>query len=397
MKFSLLRFFRMESSVGILLITATLFAMILANSPLSNTYDYLIKLPVSISAGELSISKPLLLWINDGLMAIFFFMIGLEIKRESVEGSLKDTKKLVLPAFSAFGGMLVPALIYIYFNFENTGAMKGWAIPMATDIAFALGILSLLGSRVPRELKLFLLTLAIIDDLGAIIVIAVFYTGSMSFISLLFSISIIFLLFFMNIKGVKNLTAYILVGSILWIAVLNSGVHATIAGVILGLLIPIKNNKKAFYFLENSLHTPVNFVILPIFAFANAGVCLFGIGLKDVTDNMTLGIVFGLFLGKQIGIFVFAFLADKLGLGTLSKKISWINLYGLAVLSGVGFTMSLFVGSLAFECSHGACFDLVDYRMGILIGSLLSGVLGYFILSKTLGNTKKKNARFTRI
>jgi len=384
MKFSLLRFFRMESSVGILLITATLFAMILANSPLSNTYDYLIKLPVSISAGELSISKPLLLWINDGLMAIFFFMIGLEIKRESVEGSLKDTKKLVLPAFSAFGGMLVPALIYIYFNFENTGAMKGWAIPMATDIAFALGILSLLGSRVPRELKLFLLTLAIIDDLGAIIVIAVFYTGSMSFISLLFSISIIFLLFFMNIKGVKNLTAYILVGSILWIAVLNSGVHATIAGVILGLLIPIKNNKKAFYFLENSLHTPVNFVILPIFAFANAGVCLFGIGLKDVTDNMTLGIVFGLFLGKQIGIFVFAFLADKLGLGTLSKKISWINLYGLAVLSGVGFTMSLFVGSLAFECSHGACFDLVDYRMGILIGSLLSGVLGYFILLKTL-------------
>ena len=388
MKYSLFRFFRMESSIGILLISATAFAMIMANSIYLDNYNNLIKIPVTFSFGDASLSKPLLLWINDGLMAIFFFMVGLEIKREVVGGSLHDKSKFVLPAIAALGGMIVPALIYVMFNYASESAMKGWAIPMATDIAFALGILSLLGKRVPSQLKLFLLTLAIIDDLGAILVIAIYYTSSMNYFSLAASVILISLLIGMNKSGVKNHTAYILVGLILWIAVLKSGVHATIAGVVLGLIIPIKDNKLNFYQLENSLHIPVNFVILPIFAFANAGIYLFDIGLNDLTDNMTLGIIFGLFFGKQIGVFLFTFVAHKLGFGSLAKDVTWMNLYGLAVLSGVGFTMSLFVGSLAFECHSGTCFDLVDYRMGILIGSLLSGIVGYFIILKTL---KKKN------
>ncbi len=384
LKHSLLNFFKMDSAVGILLILATLSAMFMANSHLADAYARIMETPVVIMFGQFNIAKPLLLWINDGLMALFFFMVGLEIKREVVEGSLSDKSKLVLPAFAAAGGMLVPALVYVYFNWGNEGAMQGWAISMATDIAFALGILSLLGKRVPMQLKVFLLTLAIIDDLGAIIVIAIFYTSNMSLLSLGVAFALIVVLFIMNKSSVVNNTAYILIGIILWTAVLKSGVHATLAGVILGLMIPIKDNQKSFHQLEHSLHAPVNFFILPLFAFANAGIGFSTVSAKDFTDNMTIGIGLGLFLGKQIGVLSFTFFAQKLGLGSLPKGVSWGAVYGLAILSGIGFTMSLFIGSLAFECHEGSCYDLVDYRMGILLGSFFSGIVGYFVLSKTL-------------
>ena len=383
-KHSLINFFRMESAVGILLILATLSAMAMANSHLADAYAMLMDTPVVVMFGDFSIAKPFLLWINDGLMTMFFFMVGLEIKREVMEGSLSDKSKLVLPIFAAFGGMLVPALIYVYFNWGDEGAMQGWAIPMATDIAFALGVLSLLGKRVPMQLKVFLLALAIIDDLGAIIVIAVFYTSHMSLTSLAIAFVLILILFIVNKNNIVNNTAYILVGIVLWTAVLKSGVHATLAGVILGLMIPIQDNKKSFHQLEHSLYAPVNFFILPLFAFANAGISFSTVSVKDFTDNMTIGIGLGLFLGKQIGILFFTFLAQKLKLGSLPDGCSWGSIYGLAILSGIGFTMSLFIGSLAFECREGICYDLVDHRMGILLGSLLSGIVGYLVLSRTL-------------
>lgn len=384
MKHSLIRFLKMESAVGILLIIATILAMIMANSPLAYAYEEMMETPVMVMFGEFNIAKPLLLWINDGLMAVFFFMIGLEIKREIVEGSLNEKSKLALPAFAALGGMLVPAAVYSFFNWGNETAMQGWAIPMATDIAFALGILSLLGKRVPLQLKLFLLGLAIIDDLGAIIVIAIFYTSSMSFLSLGIAGGLIAVLYLMNRAGVTNNTIYILVGTVLWIAVLKSGVHATLAGVILGLMIPIRSNENSFHQLEHSLHAPVNFFILPLFAFANAGVGFMGIGLKEFTDNMTVGIGLGLFLGKQAGVLSFTYIAYKLRLGALNDGTTWGSIYGVAILSGIGFTMSLFIGSLAFECNEGGCFNLIDYRMGILLGSFCSGIVGYLVLTQTL-------------
>lgn len=391
LKDSLLNFFKMESAVGILLIIATVLAMIMANSYLADTYTAFMATPVVVMFGDFSIAKPLLLWINDGLMASFFFMVGLEIKREVVEGSLQDMSTLTIPAFAAFGGMLVPALVYSFFNWGDEAAMQGWAIPMATDIAFALGVLSLLGNRVPMQLKVFLLALAIIDDLGAIIVIAIFYTSQMSFLSLAIACALILILLIMNQNRVVNNTAYIMVGVILWIAVLKSGVHATLAGVILGLMIPIKGNHESFHELEKSLYRPVNFFILPLFAFANAGIVFSSVSAKDFTDSMTLGIGLGLFFGKQAGVFLFAYLAHKLHFGSLTEGTSWGSIYAVAILSGIGFTMSLFIGSLAFECHEGLCYDLVDYRMGILLGSLASGLLGYFVLSKTLPKENKED------
>ncbi|WP_456380355.1 Na+/H+ antiporter NhaA [Hydrogenimonas sp.] len=380
LKDSLLGFFKKESSTGILLMLATVAAMTVANSPFKHFYDEFNQIPVVVSIGTLTIAKPLLLWINDGLMAIFFFMVGLEIKREVVEGELKDPKKIAVPAMAALGGMVVPALVYTLFNHSDPRAMEGWAIPTATDIAFALGILSLLGNRVPAVLKLFLLTLAIIDDLGAIIIIALFYTSGLSYLSLGIVATTIAALFLMNRYGVVNNTAYVLIGTVMWVAMLKSGVHATLAGVILGLFIPIKNNKASFHALEHSLHGPVNHVILPLFAFVNTGIDFANITARDFKDAVTMGIVLGLFAGKQIGIFLFSWIAIKLGLGSLPSGVTWRHLYGLAVLGGVGFTMSLFIGSLAFECSGEACLSMVDERMGILIGSLLSGMVGYLLL-----------------
>ncbi len=381
---SLLNFFKLESATGILLVIATLFAMIMANTSLQSFYDSLTSIPVEVSFGSLVIAKPLLLWVNDGLMAIFFFMIGLEVKREVIEGSLRDPKAIVVPAFAALGGMLIPSLIYAWFNWNNPTALQGWAIPSATDIAFALGILTLLGDRVPKELKLFLLTLEIIDDLGAIIIIAFFYTADLSTVSLAIATSMIALLTLMNIRGIINHTAYILVGIILWIAVLKSGVHATLAGVMLGLFIPLKNNQISFHALEHSLYVPVNYAILPIFAFVNTGISFAGVSAKDFYDHVTLGVAFGLLLGKQIGVFLFSALAVWVGLGKLPKGVNWKLLYGISLLSGIGFTMSLFIGSLAFENARTSGMILVDERLGILMGSMISGLAGFFVLRSSL-------------
>ncbi len=384
MKSTLVQFFKSESAVGVVLIIATIFAMIMANSPLSSAYKELIETPVMVVFGDFNISKPLLLWINDGLMAVFFFVVGLEIKREVIEGSLKNKSEITLPAFAAFGGMFVPALIFVLFNLGDEGAMSGWAIPAATDIAFALGILSLLGKQIPIQLKIFLLTLAIIDDLGAIIIIALFYTSDISMLSLLIAATMILLLVVINRMGVINYAIYLLIAIILWTALLKSGVHATLAGVTMGLFMPLKNDRDDFYRLEHVWHAPVNFIILPLFAFANAGIIFSDVTVNDFTADLTLGIALGLFVGKQIGVFGMSFIAIKLGFGKLPDRVSWTQLYGVAMLSGIGFTMSLFIGSLAFECTHEICFDIVDYRMGILIGSFLSGLGGYLLLRKTI-------------
>lgn len=377
---TLITFFRHESSVGILLMIATVLAMLMSNSFLGAVYSAAIDIPVVVSIGEFAIAKPLLLWVNDGLMAVFFFMVGLEIKREVFEGSLSDRSKIILPFIAAVGGMVVPALVYTYFNGGDATAMSGWAIPVATDIAFVLGVLSLLGPRIPTTLKIFMLAVAVIDDLGAIMIIALFYTEELSAQSLLIALLCILILILMNRQRVVNNTAYILVGTVLWIALLKSGVHATLAGVILGLAIPLRNNRESFHALEASLHAPVNFVILPLFAFANAGISFSGLTMEQITNNVTLGILFGLLLGKQMGIFVFSMAAIALGVAKLPEGMRVGHLYGVALLGGIGFTMSLFIGSLAFECNTDFCFKVVDERIGVLIGSLFSGILGYGVL-----------------
>ena len=388
LKQSLLDIFKGESAVGVLLILATLFALLMANSPYASSYQNFLDIPVVISIHEFVIAKPLLLWVNDGLMAVFFFMVGLEIKREVLEGSLSHISKVAVPAFAALGGMIVPAVVYSLFNWGDPLAMQGWAIPMATDIAFALGILSLLGKRVPLELKVFLLALAIIDDLGAIIVIALFFGHGLSVTALAVSGFFIAVLMVMNWRGVTNNTVYVLLGLIVWAAVLKSGVHATIAGVIVGLLIPLRNNKKSFHELEESLHGPVNYMILPLFAFVNTGIGFGSVGVKDLVDNVTFGIALGLLIGKQIGIFSFSLLAIVLKLGKLPDGLHLSHLYGISLLGGIGFTMSLFIGSLAFECSGDACFNMTDERIGILVGSLLSGLIGYFVLKRQFAQEK---------
>ncbi len=381
---TLSRYLKHESATGILLILSMCVAMIMANTPLSLLYNSFLDLPVVVSMGTFVLAKPLLLWINDGLMAIFFLMIGLEVKREVLEGSLKNPSAIAIPAFAALGGMILPSLTYFWLNQTHPEAMAGWAIPAATDIAFALGILALLGKRVPAGLKLFLLTLAIIDDLGAIVIIALFYTSDLSLISLGIASVMLIILAVMNLKGVTNHAAYILVGIILWAAVLKSGVHATLAGVAIGLLIPLKNNQTQFYHLEHALHAPVNFVVLPLFAFVNTGIGFGNITLKDFTDSVTLGIAFGLFAGKQIGVFIFSAVAIKLGLGKLPDGVSWMQLYGVSILSGIGFTMSLFIGSLAFEDARAAGLPLVDERLGVLLGSFFSALVGYIVLKISL-------------
>ena len=381
---SLLKFFKSESAVGVLLILATIMAMLLSNTPYTYVYKEFLQIPVVISIADFVIAKPLLLWVNDGLMAVFFFMVGMEIKREVLEGSLSQFSNVVVHAFAAVGGMLVPALIYMVFNWGDPVGMEGWAIPMATDIAFALGILSLLGKRVPVALKVFLLALAIIDDLGAIVVIALFFGHGLSVLALSISGFFIVVLMLMNWYGKTNNTAYVLIGIIIWAAVLKSGVHATIAGVIVGLLIPLKNNSESFKDLESSLHAPVNYIILPLFAFVNTGVNFSGVSSKDFVDNITIGIALGLSLGKPIGIFSFSMLAIVLKLGALPEGMNYRHLFGISLLGGIGFTMSLFIGSLAFECIGDACINMTDERIGILMGSLLSGVMGYAVLRWTL-------------
>ena len=371
--------------------SSALLALVCANTPLQSAYELLLSIPVVISIGALEVAKPLLLWINDGLMAIFFFLIGLELKRELIEGELSDKRNIILPGIGAVGGMLVPAVIYIYFNSHDPIAMQGWAIPAATDIAFALGVLALLGSRVPISIKIFLTSLAIFDDIGAIVIIAIFYTAEISFAAMIVVACSILALMCLNKRNVIHSSPYILVGTIMWVATLKSGVHATLAGVVLAMFIPIRSKTdpdiSPLKIMEHDLHPIVAFFVLPVFAFANAGISLKGVGAEQILHSVPIGIAFGLFFGKQIGIFGLCLIAVKLKLTALPRGISWLTLYGVSALCGIGFTMSLFVSSLAFE--QTGVNLLFDERLGIILGSLTSTILGYFILAYTLHGSRK--------
>lgn len=374
------RFFQLEAASGLLLIAAAILALIINNSPLSWLYTGLLDTPVVAQIGALKIAKPLLLWINDGLMAMFFLLIGLEVKREVLDGQLSKPSQIVLPGAAAIGGMLVPALIYWFLNRDNPAALSGWAIPTATDIAFALGVLALLGKRVPVSLKLFLMTLAIIDDLGAIVIIAIFYSGELSTLSLGLAAACIAALVAMNRLGVVKLGPYMIIGLILWVCVLKSGVHATLAGVTLAFCIPLRTKNaepSPLLTLEHALHPWVAYGILPLFAFANAGLSLSGVTVESFTHDVPMGIAIGLLLGKTIGVFGLTWLAVKIGIAALPQGANWGQILGVAILCGIGFTMSLFVGSLAFEpgVSDYAGMD----RMGILTGSILAAVIGYVV------------------
>jgi NhaA family Na+:H+ antiporter len=389
-KFS--KFIQSDSSGGVILIVVTLMALLIVNSPLSSYYNSFLHLHLGMRIGEYSLDKSLLHWINDGLMAIFFLMVGLEVKREILDGSLSSMRAIALPAIGALGGMLFPALVYIYFNIGDEVAMRGWAIPTATDIAFALGILSLLGSRVPTSLKVFLMALAIIDDLGAIVVIALFYTEELSIISLYFvSISLAILILF-NYLGYSRKSIFLVVGLVLWISVLKSGVHATLAGVALAFTIPYRakdENGQPFSPLkeiEHGLHPWITLFILPLFAFVNAGIDMRSISIEQITDAVPMGIVMGLFVGKQVGVFGLSFIAIKLGIASLPKGSSWLMLYGVSILTGIGFTMSLFIDSLAFV--DDTLFAYTD-KLAILIGTFLSATIGYGVLYFALKNRKE--------
>jgi len=368
---------------------AAVLALFVANSPLAVYYAALLDLPLAIKVGTVGIAKPLLLWINDGLMAVFFFLIGMELKREVLDGHLSSLRQASLPAFAAAGGMLVPAAFYAAFNWTDSVAMKGWAIPTATDIAFALGVLSLLGKRVPAALKAFLLSVAIFDDLGAIVVIALFYTADLSAVSLAVSAGLILVLGVLNRAGVMRPAAYILIGFLLWVAVLKSGVHATLAGVVLAMFIPLRvpdqsrslTPESPLRHLEHTLHPWVAFGVLPIFAFANAGVSIVGLSVSNTFHPVPLGIVTGLFVGKQIGVLALCWIGIRARIASLPEGVGWRQLHGAALLCGIGFTMSLFIASLAFEQGNAAYWGLE--RLGILIGSLVSGLLGYIVLRVT--------------
>ncbi|MCU0254244.1 MAG: Na+/H+ antiporter NhaA [Acidobacteria bacterium] len=388
-------FLRLESASGILLVAAGLIAMIVANGPLSAWYDALLEVPFKIQLGAFKLDKPLVIWINDLLMAIFFLLVGLELKREVVMGELSERAKVALPAIAALGGMVVPAAVYAALNWGDPVGMGGWAIPSATDIAFALGVLSLFGERVPLGLKIFLMTLAVLDDLGAIVIIALFYSGSLSVLSLGLAAVALVALFVLNRCGVMRLGAYLLVGTFFWLFVLKSGVHATLAGVITAQFIPARNPADPAHpplrVLEHALHPWVAFGILPIFAFANAGVSLAGLSPRDLLQPIPLGIALGLFVGKQVGVFVFAWLAVTLGVARLPEGVNFRQIYGAAILCGVGFTMSLFIGSLAFDPERIGQ-EIVIYRLGILIGSLLSALFGYAVLAAVLPRGRAQGA-----
>ncbi|MEC7307486.1 MULTISPECIES: Na+/H+ antiporter NhaA [Vibrio] len=379
-------FFKLESAGGIILVIAAAIAMFVANSPLNEMYQGVLH---SYVLG-MSVSH----WINDGLMAVFFLLIGLEVKRELLEGALKSKETAIFPAIAAVGGMLAPALIYVLFNSSNPEALQGWAIPAATDIAFALGIMALLGNRVPVSLKVFLLALAIIDDLGVVVIIALFYSGDLSTLALTVGFIATGVLFMLNNKHVTKLSVYLIVGAILWFAVLKSGVHATLAGVVIGFAIPLKGNKgehSPLKHLEHALHPYVAFAILPIFAFANAGISLEGISISNLTGMLPLGIAMGLLVGKPLGIFLFSWGAVKTGVAKLPEGVNFMNIFAVSVLCGIGFTMSIFISSLAFGPTN-ADFDTLA-RLGILMGSTTAAILGYFLLSISLPKTKHQEVK----
>ena len=373
-------FFQLEAASGLVLLIAAIIALVISNSSLSNLYFDTLNQYLFIGINDFGLKLSVHHWINDLLMAIFFFFVTLEIKREFIQGELSNLKKALLPIIGAVGGMVVPALVYVFINLDNSETLNGWAIPSATDIAFSLGILSLLGSRVPISLKIFLTALAIIDDLGAILIIAFFYSGdlSISYLSLIL-ISYILLLI-LNKFGVKKFMPYLIIGAFMWFFTYKSGIHATIAGVLLASTIPHRIKDKDFSLLiklEHAISPYVAFMIMPIFAFANAGVSLEGLSLMSLLEPVPLGILLGLFVGKQIGVMLISFIAVRLGVAQMPDKSSWLSLYGVSILTGVGFTMSLFVGNLAFVEN----IQYIDgVKIGVLSGSLLSTVFGYFIL-----------------
>ncbi|EPN9527649.1 Na+/H+ antiporter NhaA [Cronobacter malonaticus] len=383
------RFFKSDAAGGIVLIAAAALAMLLANMNATHElYEGFLSTPVELKVGALEIKKNMLLWVNDALMAVFFLLVGLEVKRELVQGSLASRRQASLPVIAALGGMVLPAALYLAFNFQDPVTRAGWAIPAATDIAFALGILALLGSRVPPALKIFLMALAIIDDLGAIVIIALFYTSSLSMMSLLVAAGAIAVLALLNLCNVRRTGVYILVGVVLWTAVLKSGVHATLAGVIIGFFVPLKaqNGHSPAGALEHALHPWVGFLILPLFAFANAGVSLEGVTLAGLTSLLPLGIIAGLFIGKPLGISLFCALAVKLKWATLPPGVSQKTILAVGVLCGIGFTMSIFIASLAFGDVDAA---LVTWaKLGILVGSLLAAVIGYALLRSHLSRVR---------
>lgn len=379
---SIQQFIKLESASGIILFFMAILALILDNSPLQYLYTQMQEVFMSFQIGYFKLGKPLILWVNDGLMAIFFFLVGLEIKREILEGELNTLSKLALPGIAAIGGMVVPAMIFLAFNFYHPEYVQGWAIPSATDIAFALGVLSLLGSRVPSALKVYLTALAILDDLGAIIIIAAFYTKQLSMMSLGFASLAIIALFVLNRLGVRSKAAYLLVGFMLWVFVLKSGVHATLAGVVLAFAIPIreKGNPQVSPLreIEHALHPWVAFLVLPVFAFFNAGVSFSGVTIDTFLHPIPLGIAMGLFFGKQIGVFGFSWLAVKSKLAQLPNKVDWTWIYGVSLICGIGFTMSLFIGTLAYKDLDLHYAVLV--RLGVLLGSFAAGLMGYLVL-----------------
>ncbi|MFT4939008.1 MAG: NhaA family Na+:H+ antiporter [Paraglaciecola sp.] len=388
-----------EAASGIILVVAAMLAMAMANSPLFGFYNGLLEIPVSIQFGAFTIAKPLLLWVNDGLMAIFFFLVGLEIKREILDGQLSSVSQITLPAIAAVAGIVFPALVYVWFNADDPIAIKGWAIPSATDIAFAVGVFTIFGKSLPLSLKLFLLSVAIFDDIGAIVIIALFYSQDLSTTSLVVAIIGLIGLFTLNRANVRHQTAYILIGVVVWAAVLKSGVHATLAGFVLAWFIPLKlKNEDGFPMLphlEHMLHPWVAFGVLPIFAFANAGVSLFGATIDDLFNPITLGIAAGLFLGKQLGIFGICWLSVKLGLAKLPLGATWLQLYGVTLLCGIGFTMSLFIGTLAFENEDLAYQTSV--KVGVLIGSILSAVSGAVLLARVKPATEAAPKNLTYV
>jgi NhaA family Na+:H+ antiporter len=374
------KFIRLESAGGLVLMGAAAAALVLDNSPLAWLYDRLLGMPLAITIGEFGLKKPLLLWINDGLMAVFFLLVGLEIKREVLVGELSSRAKAALPLAAAVGGMVAPAAVFVLLNSGQPGNLAGWAIPAATDIAFALGILSLLGPRVPLSLKVLLTAIAIVDDLGAIVIIALFYTANLSWISIALAAACGVGLLVLNRKGVTGYAPYMLVGIVMWVCVLKSGVHATLAGVALAMAIPLRTagpvESSPLMRLEHALHPWVAFMIMPVFAFANAGIPLLGMRWQDLLQPLTLGIALGLFVGKQLGVFLAARLAVALGIADRPSGAGWSQVYGVALLSGVGFTMSLFIGTLAFDGVDKA----TAVRLGVIVGSLLSGASGYLVL-----------------
>ncbi len=376
-------FFKLEAASGIVLLFAAVIALIISNSELSSLYFSTLEKYLFIGINNFGLKLSVLHWINDALMAIFFFFVTLEIKREFLQGELSNIKQALLPIIAAVGGMVIPALIYVIINLGDGETLKGWAIPSATDIAFSLGVLSLLGSRVPLSLKVFLTALAIIDDLGAIVIIALFYSGDLSIKYLSLMLLAFIVLLVINKFNVKKFLPYLIVGIFLWDFTHNSGIHATIAGVLLAMTIPHRKKDKDFSLLikvEHAISPYVAFGIMPIFAFANAGVSLEGLSFSSLLDKVPLGIVLGLFVGKQLGVFVFSYVSIKLKVAQMPSNTSWYNFYGVGVLTGIGFTMSLFVGNLAFA-------DNLQYmdgvKIGVLTGSLLSTLFGYFLILLT--------------